>query len=64
MTQEQAVDILWGKQIRTTAEVHAELQNIAKKRVLEEEIDNAACREGAAIGNVRVRKSRITKYRS
>ena len=59
MTQEQAVAVLWGKEIKTSAQVaeQIELNRIRAQR--EEEIDNAACREGRAIINaLRIKKPR------
>jgi hypothetical protein len=63
MTAQQAVTILWGQEIKTTEQIYEELELIRKRKLAEEEIDNAAMREGGAIREMKVRRSRIKKYR-
>lgn len=63
MTTNQAVTILWGQEIKTTEQVYEELELIRKRRLREEEIDNQAMREGGAIRTMKVRRSRLKKYR-
>ena len=51
MTQEQATAILWGKEVRTSAQVAEQIELNRIRAQKEKEIDDAACREGKAVAN-------------